>query len=274
MGLRVLIASLAPLFIATMFCGWYFRDTGSTGAALPALPLLLIGSTILLVWLSAMAEKAARLVRGKSALSSLRFSLYIGLAFLFCQTLAWEDLISSDTGEGVHPMFAFNFYLMTALHAAHVLGGLVYTLASLKSFDQDGDELPQRLRNHAVYWHFLGLTWLGIIINLFAIRIPNPEDSFLAPLSLAVCALLLLMVLSYQWIAVRLLWRRGERTFALFSVILPIAFLHIWARGEELNTQKMALRWGIAQGLLLIAMMFAGTLHLGKFAGNFTEIEY
>ncbi|MDP6963754.1 MAG: hypothetical protein QGF46_06265, partial [Planctomycetota bacterium] len=153
-------------------------------------------------------------------------------------------------------------------------GGLVYSIATLRSFSNHGAELSQRIRNHAVYWNFLGATWIAIIANLFAIRIENPEQSFLAPLSLAVCAVLIAVVLVYQIKAIALLWSRGERAFAGFSILLPIAFLHIWARGEELGTQRMALRWGIAQAVLLVALMFAGTLHLGQFASSFTEIEY
>jgi predicted neutral ceramidase superfamily lipid hydrolase len=144
----------------------------------------------------------------------------------------------------------------------------------LQSFKKDGEEMQQRVRNHAVYWHFLGATWIGILLNLLAIRVPNPEESFLAPLSAAVCLVLLVIVLVYQAIAIKMLWRRGERVFAAFSLLLPVAFLHIWARGEELDTQKMALRWGIAQALLLVAMMFAGTLHLGRFASSYVEIQY
>jgi cytochrome c oxidase subunit 3 len=268
MGLRVLIASLAPLFIATMFCGWYFRDTGvgSTTEALPALPLLLLLSTAILAALSYSAEKGT--------FAGLKASLVLGFAFLISQSFVWSDLIKAETGAGVHPMYAFNFYLMTALHAAHVVGGLVYSIVSLQSFKKDGEEMQQRVRNHAVYWHFLGATWIGILLNLLAIRVPNPEESFLAPLSAAVCLVLLVIVLVYQAIAIKMLWRRGERVFAAFSLLLPVAFLHIWARGEELDTQKMALRWGIAQALLLVAMMFAGTLHLGRFASSYVEIQY
>jgi cytochrome c oxidase subunit 3 len=266
LGLRVLIASLAPLFIGTMFCGWYFRDMGPTGGVLPDLPLLLIASTLLLGAVSYFAEKGTLL--------GVKATLFLGVVFLVCQTFVWRDLSASEAGASVHPMYAFNFYLMTALHAVHVLGGLVYSIASLMSFKSSGEELVQRLRNHAVYWHFLGVTWVGILLYLFAIRIPNPEQSFLAPLSVGVCVLLLLIVLAYQVMAIRLLWKRGEKSFALFSLLLPIAFLHIWARGEELKTQKTALHWGVAQGLLLIALMFAGTLHLGQFASDFDKIKY
>ena len=249
-----------------MFCGWYFRDMGPAGSAPPNLPLLLIASTLLLGAVSYFAEKGTA--------PAVKVTLFLGVMFLVCQAFAWCDLSASEAGTSVHPMYAFNFYLMTALHAVHVLGGLAYSIVSLLSFKSGGEGLIQRLRNHAVYWHFLGVTWVGILLNLFAIRVPNPEQSFLAPLSVGVSVLLLLIVLAYQAMAIRLLWGRGEKAFALFSLLLPVAFLHIWARGEELKTQKTALRWGIAQGLLLIALMFAGTLHLGQFASSFDKIKY
>jgi hypothetical protein len=249
-----------------MFCGWYFRDMGLAGSSPPNLPLLLVVSTLLLGAVSYFVEKGTA--------PAVKATLFLGIAFLVCQTFVWRDLRSSEASTSVHPMYAFNFYLMTALHAVHVLGGLGYSVVSLVSFANDGEELVQRLRNHAVYWHFLGVTWVGILLNLFAIRIPNPEQSFLAPLSAGACVLLLLIVLAYQAMAIRMLWERGEKAFALFSLLLPVAFLHIWARGEELKTQKTALHWGVAQGLLLIALMFAGTLHLGQFASSFDKIKY
>ena len=158
-----------------MFCGWYFRDMGPTGGALPNLPLLLIASTLLLAAVSYFAEKGTA--------SAVKATLFLGVVFLVCQIFVWRDLSASEASASVHPMYAFNFYLMTALHAVHVLGGLVYSVVSLLSFKNGGEELVQRLRNHAVYWHFLGVTWVGILLNLFAIRIPNPEQSFLATLA-------------------------------------------------------------------------------------------
>ncbi|MFK5955164.1 MAG: hypothetical protein QM477_01825 [Planctomycetota bacterium] len=278
LGLRVLLASTAALFIATLFCGWYFRDTGATGEALPALPLSIWLTTLLLGGVSGSIEKGLRSARSKAdaqlALSGVKLSLAFGVAFLLAQSWNWIELLRQETGEGVHPLYVFNFYLMTALHAIHIIGGLVYGVLVWSSVSKGARDSIQKIQNLAHYWHFLAATWIAILLNLYATRIENPEDSFLGPLSLAVMGLLLLGVLLYQVKAVIILYRRGERAFAFFALLLPVAFLHIWARGEELGTQKMALRWGVLQALLLIAMMFCGTMYLGQFAGNYEEIIY
>ncbi|MGB0952832.1 MAG: hypothetical protein ACPG31_06385 [Planctomycetota bacterium] len=270
LGLRVLLLSIAALFMATLFCGWYFRDTGNTGEALPALPLGIWASSVLLIVVSAFGERAARTLEVRW----VDLSGVIAFVFLLWQGAIWVELLEQETGDGVHPMYAFNFYLMTVLHAVHILGGIVYALVVSRNIRRDAPEGDQGARNLAQYWHFLLGTWGAIVLNLLAIRIENPEDSFLSPLSLGVSGLLLLGVLGYQAKAIHLLWGRGEKAFAFFALLLPFAYLHIWARNEELGTSKMALRWGFLQGFLLIALMFTGTLHLGRFAGNYEEISY
>jgi heme/copper-type cytochrome/quinol oxidase subunit 3 len=278
LGLRVLLASLAALFIATLFCGWYFRDTGAAGKTLPSLPLGIWLTTLLLGVVSVAVESGLRRGRaaaeGTASRAGVQLSLAFGVAFLLAQGWNWSALLEQETGKGVHPMYAFNFYLMTALHATHILGGIIYGVLVLGALGDTAEVALQKVRNLAHYWHFLAGTWVAILLNLYAIRIENPEDSFLGPVFLGTTGLLLLAVLVYQGIAVRLLWLRGEKAFACFSLLLPIAFLHIWARGEELGTQRMALHWGVLQALLLIALMFTGTLYLGSFAGNFEQITY
>jgi len=278
LGLRVLLASTAALFIATLFCGWYFRDTGAEGKSLPALPLSIWLTTLLLGGVSGAVEKGLRRARvavdGTLARSGVQLSLAFGVAFLLAQSWNWMELLSQETGEGVHPLYAFNFYLMTVLHAVHIVGGLVYGIMVMLAVKNSAADSIQKVQNLAHYWHFLAATWIAILLNLYATRIENPEDSFLGPLSVAIMGLLLLGVLAYQVQAIVILYKRGERAFALFALLLPVAFMHIWARGEELGTEKMALRWATLQALLLIAMMFCGTLYLGQFAGNYEEIQY
>jgi cytochrome c oxidase subunit 3 len=264
MGLWVLLASLAALFIATIFCGWYFRDTGAHGARpLPDLPSGLLWTSLLLVGLGRSAQRGA-----------LRSSLLFGLVFLAGQALCWAQLLQAETGEGVHPMYAFNFYLMTVLHALHVVGGISYNLRALAAVKVGGRVLEERTRNNATYWHFLAAVWVVILLNLFAIRVPDPQSSFLGPLSLAVSGGLLLAFLVYQLRLVLILWKRGERAFAFFSLLPPVAFMHVWARGEELRTQRMALHWAIVAGLLLLSLIFTGTIPLGRFASDYERIIY
>jgi cytochrome c oxidase subunit 3 len=270
MGLWLLLVSLGVLFIATIFCGWYLRDTGAAAEhPLPDLPSSLWLTTALLAGLSFCAGRAARLTDPPGQAKFLRLSMVFAVLFLGGQVLSWVQLMAAEIGDGVHPMYAFNFYLMTVLHAVHVIGGLVYNALALLAVKVGGGMLRNRSRNNATYWHFLGAVWIVILLNLMAVRIPDPEESFLAPLSLGVTGLLLAGFLYYQLRIIVLLVKRGERAFAFFSVLPPVAFMHAWARGEEIGTQKLALHWAILQGLLLIALMFTITIHIGQFADSY-----
>jgi heme/copper-type cytochrome/quinol oxidase subunit 3 len=271
MGLLVLLASLGALFIATIFCGWYFRDAGDVvGRTLPDLPSGLWPTSLLLLALSYCAERAARGAQAaRPAVFQLQLSLLFGALFLAGQVFCWSQLLAAETGAGVHPMYAFNFYMMTALHAAHVVGGLIYNLCALATAKQGGSVFMDRARNNATYWHFLSIVWVAVLLNLMAIRIPDPEHSFLSPLSLGITGLLLLGFFAYQIRIIEILLKRHEFAFAFFALLPPVAFLHAWARGEELGTQKLALRWGILQAMLMIALMYTASIHLGMFADSY-----
>ncbi len=270
MGLWVLLVSLGALFIATIFCGWYLRDTGAGAERpLPDLPTGLWLTTVLLAGLSFCAERAARLTSAPVKAKFLRLSMVFALLFLGGQILSWGQLLAAEAGDGVHPMYAFNFYLMTVLHAVHVIGGLIYNILALVAVKVGGGMLRNRSRNNATYWHFLAVVWIAIMLNLMAVRIPNPEESFLGPLSLGVTGALLLGFVLYQARVIIILAKRGENAFAFFSLIPPVAFMHAWARGEEIGTQKLALHWAILQAALLIALMFTITIHIGQFADSY-----
>ena len=198
----------------------------------------------------------------------VRFAFLAALLFLFSQSFAWSKLLDVGPTDSVHPMYAFNFYLMTALHGAHVIGGLIYSLISFSPRRLNEDMYRQRLKNHAVYWHFLGITWAGILLNLVAIRVPNPENNFIGASVLLVTAALCVAVVYYQARAIRLLWLRNEKVSALYSLLLPVAFLHMWARGEELGTHKLAFRWAVILAVFLIGLMFSGTIYFGQFVSQ------
>ena len=79
------------------------------------------------------------------------------------QFLAWQQLVALGYFAEENPANAF-FYMITGLHALHLLGGLVAwgrTIAKLWR----GIALSQlRLSVElcTVYWHFLLLVWLAL----------------------------------------------------------------------------------------------------------------
>jgi Heme/copper-type cytochrome/quinol oxidase, subunit 3 len=74
----------------------------------------------------------------------------------------------SEFFSPVNPAVAF-FYLLTAVHGLHLLGGLYVwgrTLARMRREDVETIDLLQSINLSVelcgVYWHFLLLVWLGL----------------------------------------------------------------------------------------------------------------
>jgi cytochrome c oxidase subunit 3 len=90
-------------------------------------------------------------------------------AFLAGQLLAWRQLNMMVAFDVTNPAIAF-FYLITALHGLHLLGGLVAwgrtTAKVWRGFDLVHVRLSVELCT--VYWHFLLLVWLVLFGLLFS----------------------------------------------------------------------------------------------------------
>ena len=86
------------------------------------------------------------------------------LAFLVGQYSAWNELRDAGYYAVVNPANAF-FYVLTGVHAAHLLGGLavwVRTVIRMVYKSQDS-KIRLSIELCTTYWHFLALVWLGIL---------------------------------------------------------------------------------------------------------------
>ena len=82
-------------------------------------------------------------------------------AFLFGQIVAWQMLSSNGQGMLAGPANAF-FYLLTIVHAIHILGGMyVWARATLRVMrGAETIAVRQSIELCTVYWHFLLLVWV------------------------------------------------------------------------------------------------------------------
>jgi cytochrome c oxidase subunit 3 len=113
--------------------------------------------TIASSWRSAVRERGA-------ALGWLAASLILGLAFVTGQYLAWRQLAAQGLYLATNSNSSF-FYVFTAMHALHLLGGiaaLIYLIARFAS--SHGSLRPSLLHNTSVYWHFMGVLWLYLLL--------------------------------------------------------------------------------------------------------------
>ncbi len=95
----------------------------------------------------------------------------LGAAFISSQILAWFELARRSVYVQSNPYAGF-FYILTALHALHVVGGIValgYIVLRTWRETSSASELFQRQTISNVvgwYWHFMGALWIILFLLL------------------------------------------------------------------------------------------------------------
>ena len=170
LGLLVFLAVVVSLF-ALFVSAYLMRMHMGDWRSLPE-PSLLFVNTGVLVLASVGLQWAWRSARYGDPLA-LKRGLMVGgagaLVFVVGQLLAWQQLVASGYFLSTNPANAF-FYVLTALHGLHLLGGLVaWSRTALKvwrGFDARAVRLSVELC--AIYWHFLLILWLVLFSLLLS----------------------------------------------------------------------------------------------------------
>lgn len=125
--------------------------------------LLLAGSLLL-----QRAAAAADALRHAQARRLLLAGGVAAMAFLGSQLWAWQSLLDARVALAGNPAASF-FYVLTALHGLHVIGGLVAWNATMRTATSPPAE-PRRLALHirlcARYWHLLLAVWVVLFAAL------------------------------------------------------------------------------------------------------------
>ena len=112
---------------------------------------------------------AARKGKTKSLKPGLLVTGLLTASFLGGQLLVWQQLIASGQYIASNPANAF-FFLLTGLHALHILGGLyVWARATIRVFGgSDAVAVKESIELCTVYWHYLLLVWFVLFGLLLA----------------------------------------------------------------------------------------------------------
>ena len=134
-------------------------------------PRVLWLNTALLI-LGSIVFQRARNAAQRGQIDGVRIGLLAGGAFTFAflagQLWAWQQLNASGYFLTANPANAF-FYLLTALHGLHLLGGLWVwgtTVAKVRRGVEVG-AVRLSVELCTVYWHFLLVVWLVLFALLF-----------------------------------------------------------------------------------------------------------
>ena len=161
------VTSLFALFLSAYLMRMKLADWNPL-----AEPKLLWLNTGLLV----LASIAFQLTRGASKrgqLLTVKTGLLAGgvctILFLLGQLVAWQQLNAGGYFMTSNPANAF-FYVLTALHGLHLLGGMWVwgrtTTRVLTGADAESVRLSVELCT--VYWHYLLLVWIGMFALLLS----------------------------------------------------------------------------------------------------------
>lgn len=175
-GMWLFIVVVAMIFVSAILGYLVVRFDRPPGQewmpdGTPPLPPALLLSTLLLAGSSATMQSAvaaARLNHFARIRYAMGATLALALLFLAVQCLAWIELwrarATIDTG-----LYAWTFYVLTGLHALHVLGGLPPMAVVFRNSLEDRYTASDHggLVRCAMYWHALDVIWLALYVTLW-----------------------------------------------------------------------------------------------------------
>jgi cytochrome c oxidase subunit III len=173
-GLWMFLAVVTSLF-GLFLSAYWMRMTHAHGDwhPTPALPDLLWLNTGLLILSSAgmqWARSSLRRARKDHVKGGLIVGGLLTLAFLIGQLMAWRAMSASGYFLQSDPAVSF-FYVLTAVHGLHLLGGLfVWARTALRMMRPGVELIDVRLSVElcTVYWHYLLLVWLILFAVLLS----------------------------------------------------------------------------------------------------------
>ncbi len=162
-GLWVFLA-VPTLLFAAIVSAYIVRLGLPDWKSLPKPGILWVNTGFLI--LSSLALQWASISARRGQLKEMRRGLLagglLGIFFMGGQVWAWQQLRELGYFMATNPSSSF-FYLITALHGVHLLGGLVaWGRTVKKAWRRQAYTTQDNLSIElcAVYWHFLLLVWL------------------------------------------------------------------------------------------------------------------
>jgi cytochrome c oxidase subunit 3 len=166
LGMKILVLALSMLFGASILGYLVIRSRAPAWPppGMPRLPgtlwistLIIVVSSVTMQW----AVRTARADRPRRLRAAMLATTVLAVAFLVSQTLNWFTLAAGSLTAATN-LYGFTFYVLTGLHAAHVIGGVI-PLAVVTSRSWQGRysaTFHPGVEYCAIYWHFLAVVWL------------------------------------------------------------------------------------------------------------------
>jgi cytochrome c oxidase subunit 3 len=172
-GIWVVLAAITMSF-AALTSALIVRQGAAPDWRHLTLPNILFWNTLVLLASSVTLEFSRRRVAvfmggprtvDPSPARWLYVTAFLGVVFVIGQYSAWLQLRSQGLYLATNPNSSF-FYLLTAIHGLHVLGGLIglsYVIRKLNRVVLRRSTLD----SFSYYWHFMGILWVYLLLLLW-----------------------------------------------------------------------------------------------------------
>lgn len=166
----IFLVSVMMLFVAMTSAYVVKKSDGNW--LLFDMPQAFLFSTVLIIISSAtmhwafLATKRNQLLQIRAALG---LTFVFGVLFLVSQWAGWKQLVNQDVFWVGNVSGSF-MYVLTGLHAAHLLSAFIYLLwVFVMAFKYKvHSKSLLNIEMCATYWHFLGGLWLYLYLFLIA----------------------------------------------------------------------------------------------------------
>lgn len=162
------MVSIAMLF-AALTSAYIVKQSGGEWLNFNLPGMFWITSIIIIVSSITMqlALRSAKADRFERLKMYLIITTILGLTFLIGQYQSWKQLVEMDVYFVGNPAGSF-LYVLTGLHAVHIISGLIYLLIVIVSTFKLKIHSRSLIRIEmcTTYWHFLGGLWLYLFLFL------------------------------------------------------------------------------------------------------------
>lgn len=166
-GFWLFILSESMIFLALLASRFYLTGFDVPEEANQVVALIITGILLLSSGTAYLAEVASRFGDGQLYRRAMMATLGLGALFLVGVVLEWREAFHAFPPS---TLFGSSFFLMTGMHAFHVLTGMIFLgiVYRMSSGAPASHKWP--VEASVKYWHFVDVVWVFFYPALYLVN--------------------------------------------------------------------------------------------------------
>ena len=173
MSAVIIIFGVSTAIFSLIFSGYLYSLPPEQDTTFILKTYLLWINTLVLIFVTFFFSKISSDLKNKITINIKKNLIFVGglsYLFLFLQLVLWYQIMKSGNFVDTNTYFS-SFYIFTALHGIHLLGGLFFwgkvssRIFNLNEKDYINEE--NNINALALYWLFLFIVWVVFFSIMF-----------------------------------------------------------------------------------------------------------